>query len=671
MGAGHARDLNLRPTHQLATLPRWEAGPSPAGDPRNLATDKPGFFEEVKRRHVWRMAVAYVVAAWLVVQVATQVFPFFKIPDWGVRLVVILLAIGFPIAVVWAWIFEVTPEGIRRTAPAGSAEARPEHETRSVGRKLNAVIITVLMLAVALMGWRLLVLRRAPAPIVAKATATSAPVGSTNDAPETASATTNAAPLPASTAAIPEKSVAVLPFANESGKADEQFFSDGLSEDLITALSQFAGLKVISRNSAFQFRDSKDSSAKIGELLGVAHLLEGSIQREDNEVRITATLVNAGDGTVVWTQRYDKPYKNLFALQDAITNSVADALKAKLLTMNGAVVQSDRPPNGSLAAWTAYQQGKAYDALFTATSERHAIAAYQQAVALDPNYAVAYAGLSNAWVEFWSAGGATTGLTLDEIHANARSAIDAALKLDPNSSQVQHTHVYLLLTMDMSWAAAETAATRSLQLAPNDPSAQFWLGNTLATLGQNRRAVELVQQALASDPRHASWHTWLSVYLTALGRLDDAKREIGTAIELQPGATDYHEQLGVIEILSGDPKAALAVAQHEPDGVWREIALALALQVSPDHAAADAALAKLIKDHAGDAAYQIAEVYALRRDPVNMFKWLDRAWANRDSGVGYVLMDPFILRYRNDPRFAAYCKKVGLPATTDAVAMKL
>ncbi|HEX7342438.1 MAG TPA: hypothetical protein VF269_09225, partial [Rhodanobacteraceae bacterium] len=150
-----------------------------------MTSDKPGFFEELKRRHVWRVVVAYAIAAWLIVQIATQVFPFFKIPDWGVRLVVILVVIGFPVVVVWSWIYEVTPEGIRRTAPAGSPEARPEYATRSIGRKLNTVIITVLVLAVALMGWRLLVLRRAPAPAVARAAAPSAPPISAKAAPKT------------------------------------------------------------------------------------------------------------------------------------------------------------------------------------------------------------------------------------------------------------------------------------------------------------------------------------------------------------------------------------------------------------------------------------------------------------------------------------------------------
>jgi TolB-like protein/Tfp pilus assembly protein PilF len=625
-----------------------------------VASDKPGFLEELKRRHVVRVAIAYAVAGWLLVQVATQVFPFFNVPNWAVRLVVILLAIGFPVAVAFAWIYELTPEGIRRTEAADSPGARSEHANRQIGRKLNTLIIAVLVLAVALLGWRLYAVRHQSSSTVQLAAAS--PVA----APAASVAKPPAPAVPAQT--ISEKSVAVLPFANE-GEKSEQFFSDGLSEDLITALSQFAGLKVISRNSAFQFRDSKDTSAEIGKLLGVAHLLEGSVQRAGDEVRITATLVNAADGTVLWTQRYDKPYKDLFALQDDITHSVADALKAKLLTAPGAVVQSDRPPSGNLAAYAAYQHGMAYLALGTEASERQAIKAYTEAIRLDPKYAAAYAQLSRSWkglaVQFPS-GAAEIAQARDA----ARQASATALKLDPDSSLAHLAHADLLAQVDMDWAGAEAEYRRTLQLAPNDAAAQYGLANALAVQGQCRRAVDLIRQALARDPRHANWYNWLSVYLAGLEQPDEAKQAIETAITLQPGAAVFHEQLAVTEILRGDAKAALAAAQQETDPAWREIALALALQIGPDHTAADAALAKLIKDHAGDSAYQIAQVYALRRDPDNTFKWLDRAWANRDPGVSNLLLDPFILRYRNDPRFAAFCKKAGLPTTTDAVAMK-
>jgi Flp pilus assembly protein TadD len=222
----------------------------------------------------------------------------------------------------------------------------------------------------------------------------------------------------------------------------------------------------------------------------------------------------------------------------------------------------------------------------------------------------------------------------------------------------------------MDWAGAEAEARRALQLVPNDATPQGMLAQLLAARGQNARAVELVRQALASDPR--STYRWrsLSVYLTALGRLDEARQAIDKAIALQPGATVNHEQLAVIAILRGDAEAALVAAQKEPPGPWHDVAMALALQIGPDRKAADAALKKLTAKYAQSAPYQIAEAYALRRDPDAMFQWLDRAWTARDPGVISLLNDPLILRYRDDPRFAAFCKKVGLPTATDAVAMK-
>lgn len=623
-----------------------------------MAFDKPSLFEELKRRHVVRVAIAYVVAAWLLVQIATQLFPFFDIPNWAVRLVVILLAIGLPVAVAFAWIYELTPEGIRRTEAADSPGARSEHASRQIGRKLNTVIIAVLVLAVALLGWRLLALRRASAPsAAAQAAAPAAPA-----VPQATSNTANPAP-----AVIPEKSVAVLPFENDSGDTSQQYFSDGLSQDLITALTQFAGLKVISRDSAFQFRDSKDSSKVIGEKLGVAHLLEGSVQRAGDMVRITATLVNASDGSALWSQRYDKPYKDLFALQDAITHSVADALKAKLLTAPGAVVQSDRPPSGNLDAYTAYLRGVTD---FTRTDETHArqaINAYQRAVTIDPGYAAAWAALSRAWARL---GGAFMGgAAQQQAFTQARRASDRALQLAPDLAAAHSARSYLAFS-ESDWKGAQAEIQRALQLAPSDGDAKYLYGSVLATLGQCGRAADLVQQALMTNPRNGDWYYALSQYLACGGRMADAQQALRTAIALQPQGTAYHEGAAVLAILRGDAEAALAAAQEEPPGPWHDIAMALALQIGPDRKAADAVLKNLIAKYADLGPYQIAEAYALRRDPDAVFQWLDRAWKQHDPGISYLLYDPLILRYREDPRFAAFCHKVGLPTTTDAVAMK-
>ncbi|MGH8213789.1 MAG: tetratricopeptide repeat protein [Rhodanobacteraceae bacterium] len=468
---------------------------------------------------------------------------------------------------------------------------------------------------------------------------------------------------------IPQKSIAVLPFANESGKPEERFFSDGLSEDLINALSQFDDMKVISRSSAFQFRDSNESSTAIGEKLGVAHLLEGAVQRLGDELRITATLVNAADGSILWSQRYDKPSKDLFALQDAITQAVADALKAKLPNGPGEVLQTDRPPSGNVDAYLAYQRGLAMIAVNSESSFHNAIDAFNEAIRLDPAYVAAYAQLSFEWValaiefEFGSA-------KAEHSIAEARKAAETALTLDPKSSLAHQARAYLLQQVDMDWTGAEAEAQRALQLAPYYSTAQYGLGQASASLGRNRNAVQLTRQAITSSPRNADWYSSLAVYLTALGQLEGARTSIQTAIELQPSAATYYEQVAVIEILRGNADAALAAAQKEPEGPWHDVAMALALQIGRDRTTADAALQKLANEHKGDAPYQIAQVYALRRDPENMFEWLDRAWSNRDPGVSSLLSDPLILRYQRDPRFAAFCKKAGLPTTTDAVAMK-
>jgi TolB-like protein/Flp pilus assembly protein TadD len=469
---------------------------------------------------------------------------------------------------------------------------------------------------------------------------------------------------------IPAKSIAVLPFVNESGDKDQQYFSDGLSEDLITALSQFAGLKVISRNSAFRFRNSTGSSAEIGMQLGVAHLLEGSVRRAGDQVRISASLVKASDGSTLWSQHYDRPYKDLFALQDAITQAVADALKAELLTAPGAVLQSDRPPSGNLAAYNAYLRGQFHFQRGTEADTRLAIPQFAEAIRLDPDYALAHAAAADAWLAM-----AATFLTdadgIRQAYAQARAAITAALRLNPDLAAAHRSRVTLMIAVDYDWAGALAEAQRAAELEPGSASAQFSLANVEARLGQVQAAVERQQRALVRAPLDGFGYFLLARKLIGLGRLDEAEAALHKAISLAPAASRPHAYLALVKILQGDAPAALAAAKQEPAGFWNDFAVTLALQAGSDRAAADAALQNLIAKYTAGASYQIAEVYALRRDPDNVFKWLEQARVNRDAGMGLLLFDPLILRYQDDPRFTVFCKKVGLPATTDAVAMKL
>jgi TolB-like protein/Flp pilus assembly protein TadD len=433
-------------------------------------------------------------------------------------------------------------------------------------------------------------------------------------------------------------SIAVLPLANESGDPSQQYFSDGISEDLITALSQFPSLKVIGRTSSFQFRDSKEDSHSIGVKLGVAHLLEGSVRRSGDVVRVSAELISAEDGSAQWSERYDRPYKDLFALQDEITRAVAGALRAKLLPGEHAAAQSEQPPSGSLEAYNAFLEGKFYYLRRTESDFRKAIEYFTRATNLDPHYALAWSWLSVALSDLSTE--FLEGAPAQEATARARAAAERALIVSPQLAAAHLARGNVLQFGELDWRGAEAEYRRALELAPNNGVAKVSLGAQLATLGDLDRAIEL-------------------------NRLDDAERAIRRAIELRPSAAAYHYQLVIIEAQRGDAQAALAAAQQEVPGPWQVAALALARQLLGDRSAADAALETLIKKHGGQGAYQIAEVYALRNDADKTFEWLDRAWSNRDGGITGLLYDPFILRYKDDPRFAAFCRKVGLPTPAE------
>jgi TolB-like protein/Tfp pilus assembly protein PilF len=468
-----------------------------------------------------------------------------------------------------------------------------------------------------------------------------------------------ARPPPPAASAPAGLSIAVLPFVNVSGDSGQQYFSDGVSEDLIVALSQFSGLKVIGRNSSFQFRDSKEDSRNIGAKLGVAHLLEGSVRRSGDTVRVSAELINTADGSAQWSERYDRPYKELFALQDEITRAVATALRTKLMPGEHAAAQSDKPPSGSVEAYNALLQGRFYFSRITEADMHKAIEYYTQATELDPNYALAWSFVSRSWSSLSS--DFLEGAPAQSAYEKARMAADRALTLSPDLAFAHLARADVLEFADFDWRGAEAEYRQALALAPNDAAAQFGLGQLLANLGDADQAIKLTRQALTTEPLRANVYYWLGIYYLGGNRLDEAERAIRRAIELQPAAQSFHVQLAVIEIKRGNAQLALAAAQQEPPGPWRDAALALAQQIGPDRSAADAALRTLIDKNASLAPYQIAQVYALRDDAKETFAWLDRAWSDRDSGIQYLLLDPLILRYRDDPRLAAFCHKVGLP----------
>ena len=325
------------------------------------------FFAELKRRNVYKVAVAYAVVGWLLIQAASIILPAFEAPAWTMKILIAALAIGFPLAVVLAWAFEITPEGIVRSDDVSPNESI----TRKTGRKLTATIVVVAVIAAGMFAFQFTQvgthLRGVP-----------------NIQPKADHGRPSGVSLP-----ISEKSIAVLPLVNTSADAANDYFSDGLSEELIAVLAKIPGLKIIGRSSSFLFKGKSDDSRTIGEKLGVTNLLEGSVRKQGDRVRIVAELINAADGRALWSETYDRELKDVFAVQSDIATAVTDQLKIKLL---GAPAKSDAAPsNDNLAAYNALQQGTFYFRLSTEEGTRKATEFYGEAIRLDPNYALAHA----------------------------------------------------------------------------------------------------------------------------------------------------------------------------------------------------------------------------------------------------------------------------------------
>ena len=545
-----------------------------------------GFIAELKRRNVIRMAGLYLVSAWLVVQVGATLLPVFDAPAWTMKALVVTLAVAFLPSLALAWLFEVTPQGLKRDEDVPASESAGPRNARALDR----AIIVVLALALGYFAFDKFVLSpRRDAALVAQATRQGAAHAVKQEAAR-------------------EKSIAVLPLANVGGDADQQFFSDGLSENLIDVLSTIKGLRVIGRTSSFQFRESKEDARSIGAKLGVAYLLAGSVQHADDQVRIRAEVVRTSDGSAIWTESFDRPFRDLFSLQDELTRAIAGVLKAKLLSPG--VRADDRPPSGNVEAYSAFLRGSFYADRGEDGDMRRAIEEITRATKLDPKYAKAWATLSRNWTTLAALG--LSGAEAQQAYAEARKAGDVALALAPDLGDAYVARGWLLENAELDWRGATIAYRRGLELSPDNLQTMFSMASMLALQGQLGEAITLSRQALDNDPMSPNWWNWYSAYLSAVGRLDEAEAAIRQSIALRPQGSSAWAQLAIIELQRGDAKAALEAAKNEPEGVWHDIALAMALQGGQDRAAADAALARLIADYGDVAAYQVAQVQALR-----------------------------------------------------------
>ena len=574
-------------------------------------------FECLRQRKVVQWTLAYAAFAFALLQGLDIIAQQFGWPDGVRRGITILLLVGFFITLVLAWY----------------------HGERGAQRVTGTELL-ILALLLAIGGgvlWR-----------VAPASRDAMSANATN----TASAKTEAATAPV---AIDEKSIAVLPLANTSDDPSNEYFSDGLSEELISVLAKIPDLKTIGRSSSFHFKNSRDDSRTIGERLGVMNLLEGSVRKQGDSVRIAVDLIRTADGQQLWSETYQRDLKDIFAIQSEIATAVVAQLKVKLL---GEQPRSDAAPAGvNLAAYNALLQGLYFARRFNEADARKALAYFEEAVRIDPNYALAHAQLSRMWRSL----GAAFVVTPAEINAayeHARESAQTALRLAPDLGEAHLAIGWVHVTPDIDLPAAEVEFRRAAALAPRD--ARMWqaLGYLLAALGDLDEAEKMNQRAIDLDPFLVGGYLSRARNQMARRQPDAAEATLRKILELQSDTSHVYAYLTIVDLQRGDAAAALRDAALESAGFWHDYAVTLAQQAQGDPAASEAALTAFVTKYGHGGPYQVAIVYALRKEPDQMFKWLDNAYAELDSGLTQLMVTPFLLDYRADPRFAAFARKL-------------
>ncbi len=477
-------------------------------------------FDELKRRHVYRVAAAYAVVGWLLIEVATQIFPVFHIPDWAAQLVVLLIAIGFPIAVVLAWAFEMTPEGVRRTEPVDSPVARaPEHAHR-VGKHLNAIIIGVLALAVVVLLWqKFMPSNIAPSNAPAEsAPATAIAKPATVDKPATAPVANT----------IPNKSIAVLPFENLSEDTANGYFADGIQDQILTSLAKIGDLKVISRTSTQRYASRPDNVTQIAKELGVAHILEGSVQKAGNRVRINVQLIKAGSDSHLWAETYDRDLKDIFAVESEVAEMVAKSLAANLTGGERAALASK--PTDNPDAYAAYLKARVLNSSSEVSQKAFGdtVAQYRKAVTLDPGFAVAWAELARVQIQMYWFGFDPTG----ELLSDAKANIDRAAALGPGLPQVELARGVYLYYARLDFAGALSVLREVSKQLPGDSEVLYFSALLERRLGQWDAAIADLQHAQSLNPNADYIVNDLALTLLLAHRYERGLQVIDTGLSL-------------------------------------------------------------------------------------------------------------------------------------------
>jgi adenylate cyclase len=592
------------------------------------------FLEELKRRNVGRVAVLYIVVSYLVLEVFGVFVHLLELPAWIGRSVVLVVVLGFPVALLIAWIYEITPEGLKPTE-----EVAPHQSIRhQTGKRLDRAIIAVLSVA---LGYFIVdkfwPSKHADRPAIAAPTVSS-----------------NASALSAAlTIAISDKSIAVLPFVDMSEKKDQEYFADGMAEEIIDLLAKIPGLTVIGRTSSFQFKGKNEDLRTIGTQLNAAYVLEGSVRNVGDQVRITAQLINTRTGTHEWSETYDRHIGDVLKLQDAIAAAVVRELQLAVDSGH----QISRATLKSADAYDLVLRGRHAADRFDKEGLEEAARLFKQALERDPISADAAAGLAYAYYNLGTYGF----LAPTVAYEQSRRAAANALKLDPKNGSAHFTLGVIHLDYDWNWAAADQDFQQVATLAPGSwdaLSGKAWLS---LVLGRWDEGLSQIRSALAQDPLNPNSYECMAWIQMGRGHLSEAEGAMRRALDIRPTYAWGHFMLGLALLERGSPHAALLEMQQEQQEVGKLSGLAMVYHALGRAADADATLARLIKEQATDNAFQIASVYAFRGQADQAMRWLERAYVQKDFSLYMMKAYLPLHSLADDPRYKAFLRKMNLP----------
>jgi adenylate cyclase len=568
-------------------------------------------FAELKRRNVFRVGVAYIVLAWLLLQVGDTLAPALHLPEWINSALAFFLILGFPLAIFFAWAFELTPEGLKLEKHVN----RDQSITPQTGRKMDRAIIALLVVALAYFVWQF---GQAP----------------DDKAPEIVAG---------------QPSIAVLPFENMSSDDEQEYFSDGLTEELLNLLAKVPELKVTSRTSAFFYKGKDIKLADVGRELDVDHILEGSVRKAGNRIRITAQLIEVATDTHLWSETWDRDLDDIFAIQDEIAARVVGELRVQLLGQIPHAVATDGE------AYSLFLRARHTINQRTHESLMRGEAMIDRAIEIDPGYAPAWAlkGL------ILSQQGDVGARPPAEAGAMARASVDRALELDPDSAVAHALSSDIMISFEQNYVDAQAAMDRAMELDPNDADVLYQASIYYANIGDFETALRLALRALERDPLFIPAHATLAYVYDTLGRYEEAEAVARKRIEISPDSFGSYYYLAIPLLLQQRYDEALEVAQKERLEGFRQTIIAIASWHLGNPEASDQAIMTLLEQPEGWD-WQLVQIRAARGETDAAFEAMEAAYENRDTGIQLILGDALIASLRDDPRYEQMVEKMGI-----------